>query len=109
MLRLKWSFRLIVALLALLFSALPGLGDEADAIRRAGMVQVLQSEAHYAADALGSSRFDFRVLEAMGRVPRQAPLSGYFGFTAGSSLLSGLVSCASVKQLVAMTSPCGPP
>jgi protein-L-isoaspartate(D-aspartate) O-methyltransferase len=70
MLRLKWSFRLIVALLALLFSALPGLGDEADEIRRAGMVQVLQSEAHYAADALGSSRFDSRVLDAMGRVPR---------------------------------------
>lgn len=68
--RLKRSFRLIVALLALVFSALPALGEEADAKRRAGMVRVIEGEAHYAADALSSPRFDPRVLEAMGRVPR---------------------------------------
>ena len=41
-----------------------------DVARRVQMVRVIESQARYAGEALKSRRFDPRILEAMGRVPR---------------------------------------
>jgi len=68
--RLWQSFYVIIALLTLALSAPLAAGENADDIRRAEMVRTVASEAHYAADALNSPRFDPRVLEAMAKVPR---------------------------------------
>jgi protein-L-isoaspartate(D-aspartate) O-methyltransferase len=61
---------LIVAVLALISITAETLADGTDAARRAALVELLRTEAYYAAEALGATQFDPRVLEAMGRVPR---------------------------------------
>lgn len=70
MAQMKRLFRLIAVLFAPFISAPPVVGEDIDAVRRAEMVRVIESEARYAADALGAPRFDPRVLQAMGKVPR---------------------------------------